>query len=167
MPAQVRKSLLVKSSPEISLQVGVDVGGLDAPRLAVLVDVLEELLAGQVLHAAHDAREAAIGELDRVLDAALAAKAEPRALEPRTRTCRSRSVVRPNDSFSRAYSSLPMRTQRRLEQAHHGRQHLLARQARAREVARAPGARMRGSARGERGPARPYFVSSRTSRQRG
>ena len=44
--------------------------------LAVLVEVLEELLPRQVLAALDDAREARVGDRDAVLDAALAAEAE-------------------------------------------------------------------------------------------
>ena len=49
VPAQVRKSLAVKSRAGDLAQIVVDVGGVDRPPLAVLVDVLEQLLAGQVL----------------------------------------------------------------------------------------------------------------------
>src|SRR5262249_59379262 len=62
------------------LQVGIHVVRLDAPRFAAVVDIAEELLARQILHAPHDRGEPAVVELHRVLDAALAPKA---AFEPR------------------------------------------------------------------------------------
>src|SRR5690606_11673864 len=57
-------------------QVVVDVGRFDGARLALVVDVLEELLAGELLQAAHDRGERPIGNLDAVLYAALAAESK-------------------------------------------------------------------------------------------
>ena len=104
VPAQVRKSFAVTSRPVISLQVRVHVVRLHDLPPAVVVEVLEELLAAQLLTALHDARDAAVGHGHRVLDAALAAKLEPQ-LAPSTATWRRRSVVSPKDLFAFAYSS--------------------------------------------------------------
>ena len=78
-------------------------------RLAVVVDVLEELLAGQVLAAPDDRREAPVAQADLVLAPGLAAEPEADRASPSTVACRSRSVVSPNERLSRAYSSLPTR----------------------------------------------------------
>ena len=48
-------------------------------RLPVVVEVLEELVPGQVLAALDDPREARVPDRDVVLDAALAAEAEAHA----------------------------------------------------------------------------------------
>src|SRR5581483_3686058 len=63
-------------------QVGVHVGGGDVADDALLVLVAEQLLAGHVLAAAHDAGDAGVLHLDLVLDAGLAAEAEPHAGAP-------------------------------------------------------------------------------------
>src|SRR5207253_6848899 len=57
-------------------QVRVDVVGGDRLALAERVEVLEELGAGKVAAALHDAGEPLVGEGDVVLDAALSAEAE-------------------------------------------------------------------------------------------
>src|ERR1700682_1881105 len=62
--------------PGDRFQVAVDVGRFDRARLAAGVHVLDQLLAGQVLHAAHDARAPAISERDIMLHAALAPETE-------------------------------------------------------------------------------------------
>jgi hypothetical protein len=67
-------------------QVGVDVGGGDAPHLAVLVQVLEQLLPGQLLAGAHDLRDAAIAHLQLPGLAALALELEAQPA-PSTLTC--------------------------------------------------------------------------------
>jgi hypothetical protein len=56
--------------------VGVHVGGVDHLTIAVLVDVLEELVAGQLAAGFDDPREPRVSQIDRVLDAALAAEFE-------------------------------------------------------------------------------------------
>src|SRR4051812_4234681 len=58
-------------------QIGIHVGGLDRARAAVIVDVMEQVLAGQLLHAPYDAREPRIGERYFMRHAALAAELEP------------------------------------------------------------------------------------------
>ena len=60
-------------------QVGVDVLRPDRLPLAVLVDVLKQIVAGKIAALLHDAREAAIVQIDLVLDAALAAERERNA----------------------------------------------------------------------------------------
>ena len=64
------------SSPVIVLQVVVDVVGADAVALAVLVEILEQVLPRQVLAALHDGGEPAVAQVDVVLDAVLAAEVE-------------------------------------------------------------------------------------------
>ena len=61
-------------------QVGVHVVGGDVVRLAVVVDVLEQLLAGQVLAAPDDRRQAPVADPDLVLAAGLAAEPEADAV---------------------------------------------------------------------------------------
>jgi hypothetical protein len=56
--------------------------GAEVADLAVVVDVHEELLSGQLLAAADDARDAPVGEPHLVHDAALAAEAEADAVRP-------------------------------------------------------------------------------------
>ena len=59
--------------------VGVDVLRGDLPALAVVVEVLEELLAGQVLRALDDAGDAAVADLQHPLLARLALEPEAQA----------------------------------------------------------------------------------------
>ena len=63
-------------------------------------------------------------------------RAAPRP--PRTDACSLRIVLAPNESLRRAYSSLPTRISADVDQAQHGREHLLARQAAQLEVASDP-----------------------------
>ena len=58
------------------LEIGVHVGGLYGARGSVLIEVLEQLLARQVLHAAHELRDAAVGERNFVRHAALSLEAQ-------------------------------------------------------------------------------------------
>ena len=51
------------------VEVGVDVGGVDGVGVAFVVEVGEELVAGDVAAGFDDAGEAAVGEVDGVLDA--------------------------------------------------------------------------------------------------
>src|SRR4051794_39475658 len=57
-------------------QVGVPIVGTDGLALAVVVDVLEQLVAGEIAAGFDDLREARVVELDRVRDTALAAEFE-------------------------------------------------------------------------------------------
>src|SRR6185503_16683054 len=54
--------------------VVVDVGRIDGRRPAVLVEILKQLLPGQVAATAHDARDPGVLDRDLVEHAALAAK---------------------------------------------------------------------------------------------
>src|SRR5262245_23674561 len=65
-------------------QVLIDVTRIDRLRLTVRVDVLEQVLTGEVPAALHQASDPAIGEGDLVILAALAAKPETnlRAIDP-------------------------------------------------------------------------------------
>ena len=69
--------------------------------VAVVVEVLEELVAGDVAAGFDDAGEAAVGEVDGVLDAGLAFEVEGEAGALMS-TWRRRRVVRPKEWFSRA-----------------------------------------------------------------
>ena len=77
-------------------EIVVDVRGVDVLYAAFLVDVLEELLAGQLLAALDNPGEATVSDVDLVVNAALAAEFE---LDrgPSTSTCLSRMVVRPKE----------------------------------------------------------------------
>src|SRR5215212_839104 len=57
-------------------QIGVDILGADGMRRAVLVEVLEQMLTGKVLHPRDIARHAAIAHVDLVRLAALATEGE-------------------------------------------------------------------------------------------
>ena len=58
------------------VEVGVDVRGVDGVVVAVVVEILEELVAGDVDAALDDVGEAAVVEIDGVVDAAFALEAE-------------------------------------------------------------------------------------------
>jgi hypothetical protein len=60
-------------------EVSVDVGRVDRVPPARLVEVLEEGLARQIAAIRDDPGEPLVGEVDRVLDAALALKSERQA----------------------------------------------------------------------------------------
>ena len=83
-----------------------------------------------------------------------------------TSTCPSRIVVRPNERFCSRVLVVADADQRLLEQLHDRRQHLLARQPRASADPRSVRRRIAASACAN-AIMRSYFVSSRTSRQRG
>jgi len=89
-------------------QIGVDVVRANAANLAAFVEVLKELLTGNLLAAADDAREAWIANIDFPHFAALApeAKTQPRRRDPHVRPS---SVVKPYEPLSRAYAKLSMR----------------------------------------------------------
>ena len=108
VPAHVRKSFAVTSGAIVA-EVVVDVVGRDVDRLAVLVDVLEQLLAGQVAAAPDDRGEAPVAQARPRAACPDLPRNRKRIDEPRTDAWRSRSVVSPNERFSRAYSSLPTR----------------------------------------------------------
>ncbi len=57
-------------------EVFVDVGGFDVVGIAVVVEELEELVAGKVVAALDDAGDAAVVEVDGVLDSGFAAEVE-------------------------------------------------------------------------------------------
>src|SRR5207245_9190209 len=63
-------------APGERAQIGIDVIRGDRLALAGGVEVLEQLLAGQIAATLDDVRKARLGERDDVLDAALAAEAE-------------------------------------------------------------------------------------------
>ncbi len=133
MPAQVRKSLAVKRLAADLAQVGVDVGRLDVVPEPVRVLVLEQLLAGQLVAGAHDAREPPVAGRDLVDLAALAAELEG----DRAAVDLDVAVAHRGQAEALVVAGV-LRVadadQRGLEQAHDGRQHLLARQAAAPEV---------------------------------
>jgi hypothetical protein len=74
----------------------------------MLVEILEQLLARQILAGGHDPRQAPVSDADLVQTTPLP-RHRTRRLEPATMACRLRSVVRPNDRLVRAYSSFPIR----------------------------------------------------------
>ncbi|KDS78488.1 hypothetical protein KM22_02772 [Bordetella bronchiseptica KM22] len=123
-------------------QIGVDQFRVHRARLAVLVQVMEQLLPGQVQAALDHARDAAVAYGDIVRHAALAgeAQAQPAALQPgmaaRDGGQAERAVL------ARVRAAADPR-QRGFEQAHHRGGDLVRRQAAAGQVARhaAPDAR--------------------------
>ena len=133
VPAQVRKSLAVKASPAIILQIGVDVRRIDRLPLAFLVDVLEQLLAGDLLAGAHDAGEAAIAQRRAVQPAALAAVFED-DLGAREVDVAVAHGGKPVAAIVAGIFLIADPDERDLEEAHDGRQDLLARQPAARLI---------------------------------
>ena len=75
-PAQVRKSFAVKWWPLMSRRYSFTSVGVDVVLVAVVVEVLEELVAGDVFATLDDVGEAPVLEADGVVDAALALKGE-------------------------------------------------------------------------------------------
>src|SRR6267142_2679134 len=114
-------------------QVGVDVAGVHAAPRALLVNVLEQLLARQILKAADDAGHARIAHVHRVLLAALATE-----LKAQGGPGRLHVAVAQRGEAERLVGARVLLVAhahaRGLEQAHDGGQHLLARQAAAAEV---------------------------------
>ena len=78
-------------------------------RCAVLVEVLEQLLARQVLAAADDPGQPPVAQRDAGATCRSCPGTRSAARCRRSSTCRLRSVVSPYERFSRAYSSLPTR----------------------------------------------------------
>src|SRR4051812_18359330 len=58
-------------------KVGVDLGRLDRMRLPVFVEVLKQVLSRKVTTFPYDTRQTAVGQVDRMIDAALASEAKP------------------------------------------------------------------------------------------
>jgi hypothetical protein len=108
------------------LQVGVDVGGVDRLSHAVLGDVLEQLVARQLLAAANDACQPLIANADLVLLAALAREAKPqlRAVDVHVPRAHGRE---PERAVGPRILLVADTDQRRLQQPHDGGQDLFAR----------------------------------------
>ena len=115
------------------LQIGVDVRRIDRLPLAFLVDVLEELLAGDLLAGAHDAGEAAIAQRRAVQPAALAAVFED-DLGAREVDVAVAHGGKPVAAIVAGIFLIADPNERDLEEAHDGRQDLLARQPAARLI---------------------------------
>jgi hypothetical protein len=75
-------------------EIFVNVGSVDGVAIAVVVEILEELVAGKVAALLNDACEAAILKIDGVFDPLLPWKLKV-TVELLTVTCLLRSVVRP------------------------------------------------------------------------
>ena len=108
-------------------QEAIHVGRLDGVRLPVGVQVVKQLVSGQILTSRHDAREALVGNVDGVLLAALAAemKVNARALDDHVLFAHGRQAerrVRPRVLL------VPHPDERDFEEAHHRREHLLSRE---------------------------------------
>ena len=114
-------------------EVVVHVVGGDIVRLAVVADVLEELLAGQVLAAPDDGRQPPIPDTDLVLATGLAAEpeADPR---PRHRGVPALQGRQAERAVEPRVLVVADPDEGRLQQPDDGRQHLLARHARYRQV---------------------------------
>ena len=123
-------------------QVVVHVGRADVLDLALVVEVLEQLAARQFLAAPDDAREARIAERDVVELARLALEAEPdrRAGDSRVAVAQRRQAERLVVARVLVVADAD---QRLLEELHHGRHDLRARQAGRRDVGVGPAAQRR------------------------
>jgi hypothetical protein len=117
------------------LQVGVDVRRLDAAVFTGFIDILEKLVSGKVLHAAHDAGDLAVGQLDIVLHAALAAKPElqRRAPHPHLTVAQGR---KPEGLVIACVRLVSHPDAARLEKPHDNRERFFAREPGQSEVAR-------------------------------
>ncbi len=149
-------------------QVVVDVAASRShARVPVVVDVAEEL-AGPAAPGSGARRARAAGRATATACslAALAAEREAKLAADRRRRGRSRSVVRPNEPFSRAYSSLPTR----MSVVSSSRTTVASTFSRGRprraEIVVDAARGSSGRAPAERDHA-SYFVSSRCARQRG
>src|SRR5205807_5412222 len=109
-------------------QVVVDVGRIDGLHLALVVDALEELLPGDVEKPLDDPRHAAVVEFDAVVLAALAAKGEA-DLGPDDVDVSVAQGRQPIGAVFPPVLVVPDPDPRLLQQANHGCQHLLPRQA--------------------------------------
>ncbi len=116
-----------------ALQVRIHIGGIDCAALARLVDVLEEFLARQIDTAPDDARQARVRHRNVMLDAALAAKVKPHrvAAHLHVPVAQRGEPVRP---VLARVSRIAHANQRHVQQVDHGGQHLVARQARCRQL---------------------------------
>ena len=133
-PAQVRKSLAVKSWPLISRRYSFTSSEPMSRTLPSSSTILEEFLAGQVLARPHDPRQPGVLQVDRVLHAALAAEAK-RTRPPATcdvAIAHGRQAVR---AVGPGVLVVAHADQRRLQQPHDRGEHLPAGQAGQREVA--------------------------------
>ena len=109
VPPQVRKSFAVTSRPVISRRYAFTSSEETRLALARASRYWNSSWPGRSWQRwMMRARRGSVSD-DVVLDAALAAEAEAQRSWPSTCTWRRRSVVRPNELFSRAYSSLPTR----------------------------------------------------------
>ena len=165
VPAHVRKSFAVKSSPLISRRYAFTSAESITCRVPPLSTYLEKLVAGQIAARLDDARQTLVAQVDRMLDAALAAEleADRRAVDLRVlvahRGQAERAVVAariPRCRRGSAFSREAGRRRRALSRA----------AGRVSAGRRSVRWRMRGSACAK-AISRPYFTSSRTSRQRG
>ena len=142
----------------------VDVGRVDRPGLTLLVQVLEQLLAREVPAPADDPGEPGVGQVDLVLDPALAPELEPDRLPadpdvPVAHRGQAERLVGPGVFL------VADPDQGRLQEPDDRRQHLLARQP---GRARSASVRFRIAGNAEANAIiRPYFDSSRTVRHRG
>ena len=132
--------------------------------LAVVVDVLEELLAGQVLAAPDDRRQPAVAQADLVLLAGLAAEPEPDRgpVDRGVAVLERRQAERPVEPRVLVVADPD---ERQLEQPDDRRQDLLARQPGPGQVARRSASRIRGRALAK-AIRRSNLASSRRARQR-
>ena len=134
VPAQVRKSLAVKSSPVMLAQIVVHVSRPDRHPLALVVHVLEQLLRRAPPGSARTMRASrrSLSATRCVLP--LLPRNSKRIVDPEISTWWSRKVVSPNERlFSRVLLVADADTGA-LEQTDDGGEHLLSRQAGLREV---------------------------------
>src|SRR5262249_27459223 len=124
------------------LDVAIDVARVDALRLSGLIEVLEELLTGQLAALLDDACEPAIVDADRMPNTALAAKLEPQRgathLHVAVAACRQ-----PERSILSSVLLVADTNEALLEQLHDGREHLAPRQPRLCEVDARPASNQR------------------------
>src|SRR5207244_6509438 len=109
-------------------QVRIDVGRVYRLAIALLVQVLEELVSGQLLTLPDHAGEPAVRDADRMMLATLAPEleAQPRSLDGDVLAPQGREPIGP---VVACVLLVAHPDQRRLEQAHHRGEDLLSRQA--------------------------------------
>jgi hypothetical protein len=115
-------------------QVVVDVHRLDLLTLAIVVQVLEENLTGQLVAALHDARDVPVGDGHGVLYSALAAELEAQ-LGAIDRDVTSAQRCEPVRLVVARQILRPHADERTLQQPHHGREHFVTRESLQEDVA--------------------------------
>ena len=123
-------------------QIVVDLSRIDGAPIALLVDVLEQRLARQFLAAAHELREACIFDQHVVLRAALAAELQQRLAARREARMTVAQCGQAEAAVAARVLGIADAHLGGIQQLHHQRENLLARQARALQIATHGGSQM-------------------------